>query len=397
VAQTLRGHDGWAGGVAFSPRGDRLASVGADRLVREWDLATGKEVNVIRGHMSGTATVAFSHDGQRIISGDGEVRVWEAGLDQQARTILREPLLVGVHSVAFSPDGKLLASASHDDVAIHEVATGRNRSPATPMKSYSHNPSVQFTPDGKFLATDARGGTRLWDRVTGNEVRLFPDLVPPPPGQWFSVMTSDLALSPDGTRLATVGSNLLAVWDTATARVIYKVPSTASSVAYSPDGLRIATAAVPDKERGVQASGEMKLWDAASGQELMRFTGGCVHVDFNANGTQLAAAGWDRTATVFDAQTGQVLLTLRGHTDHIRELAFHPDGRRIVTASADGTIKLWDTETGQEVLTLRGHNGPVVSVAFSPDGRYLASATDKSPSHVKIWDGGPGARILDPK
>ena len=50
-----------------------------------------------------------------------------------------------------------------------------------------------------------------------------------------------------------------------------------------------------------------------------------------------------------------------------------PDGRRLASASNDQTVKLWDASTGQELLTLKGHTDRVDSVAFSPDGRRLAS------------------------
>src|SRR5439155_12596042 len=60
------------------------------------------------------------------------------------------------------------------------------------------------------------------------------------------------------------------------------------------------------------------------------------------------------------------------------------DGRRLASASADQTVKVWDPQSGQEVLTLRGHTGPVSSVAFSPDGKHLATGShDRT---VKVWD-----------
>jgi len=55
-------------------------------------------------------------------------------------------------------------------------------------------------------------------------------------------------------------------------------------------------------------------------------------------------------------------------------VAWSPDGRRLVTASDDDTAKVWDATSGQELLTLRGHNYSVNSVAWSPDRRRIASA-----------------------
>ena len=56
-------------------------------------------------------------------------------------------------------------------------------------------------------------------------------------------------------------------------------------------------------------------------------------------------------------------------------MAFSPDGKRLASASGDQTVKVWDATSGQEMLTLKGHTDAVMSVAFSPDGKRLASAS----------------------
>jgi len=85
-------------------------------------------------------------------------------------------------------------------------------------------------------------------------------------------------------------------------------------------------------------------------------------------------------------------ITLRGHSDWVRSVAFSPDSKRLASGCGDKTIKIWDALAGGELLTLKGHSGEVSSVAFSPDGKLLASGSyDGS---IKLWDTADGKELL---
>jgi WD40 repeat protein len=91
---------------------------------------------------------------------------------------------------------------------------------------------------------------------------------------------------------------------------------------------------------------------------------------------------------ILDAQTGQELLSLKGHTSGVNSVVFSPDGQRLASSSGDpffpGEVKVWDAQTGQELLTLKA--GEFEVVVFSPNGHLLASQAN---GRVTIWDATP--------
>ena len=75
---------------------------------------------------------------------------------------------------------------------------------------------------------------------------------------------------------------------------------------------------------------------------------------------------------LWEAATGQLIRTFKGHADAVSSVAFSPDGTRLLSGSADKTLRLWDVATGRLIRTFEGHADLVSSVAFSPDGTRAA-------------------------
>lgn len=75
----LSAHDGGADAVAFSPRGDALATGGRDGAIRLWSMHDGHLIAEITGHAKPTLALAFHPRGRMLISGGGDnaLRLWE--------------------------------------------------------------------------------------------------------------------------------------------------------------------------------------------------------------------------------------------------------------------------------------------------------------------------------
>ena len=69
-------------------------------------------------------------------------------------------------------------------------------------------------------------------------------------------------------------------------------------------------------------------------------------------------------------------MVLSGHTSTVFTVVFSRQMDRLASASVDGTAKIWDAQSGEELLTLNDHHAAVLGAAFSPDGLLLATSGD---------------------
>jgi WD40 repeat protein len=161
-------------------------------------------------------------------------------------------------------------------------------------------------------------------------------------------------------------------------------------VAWSPDSSKVATAS-DDRTA--------KVWDAATGRVLLTLPVQPAilwSVTWSPDGRKIATSGRDNVPKIWDATSGQELGKLVGSPEAISDIVWSPDGKRIATASDDGVARIWDAETGRVLDALpdpaTAHQDTVSGIAWSPDSKKLA--TGGSNGTLEVWDAAKGEKLF---
>lgn len=331
---TLRGHCGLIHASAFSPDGGLLATAGgqapsaaatksesSETIV--WDVAALRPAATLHWHREAVLAVAFSPDSRWLATGsqDHTVALWnvERGLWNVVTGVHDRSLRAHagpVTSLAFRPDGSRLASAGADG-AVKLWNTLDWQPAMTLTAARTGDARIMFSPCGAYLAGvwRSRGPSIVWDAATGTEhleLRL-----------WTNEDSEDygLAFSPDGSKLAVLGTDEVRIWDLATCQVSASFTAVGSrAIAYSPGG------------------------------------------------NVLATGGWDQQTkaaiSIWDASTGVLLRQLGDHSQSVETICFSQDGRRLASAGRDGVVNLWDVSEGAGFRVHGSDDGG--GVPFSP-------------------------------
>lgn len=324
LEQVFTKHADKINALAYAPDGQSVLIAQADGTASLWDLTEGGRLPVT-GHTAAVTAAAFSLDGQLLLTGsrDSTAKLWSLdGKLQQTFSGHRGT----VHSVAFAPDGQSVLTGSADSTLKRWNIGGE------PLQTYTGHDnevlSVAFSPDGKTVLSSSEDRTaKLW-QLNGSLRHTF-----------------------SGHR----------------GRV--------NTAVFSPKGDTVLTSS-----RG----GTVKQWDAASGKELHSFSdfvqmpGSPIRMParfnsaiFMPKGDGILACEVGNTAKLWSVD-GQQQLTFQGHTDIINGLAISPDGKTVITGGWDRTAKLWDAQTGTLLATLVALDSADWAVT-TPTGLFDAS------------------------
>ena len=301
-----------------------------------------------------------------------------------------------VNSVAFSPDGRQVVSCSSDNtIKLWDAVTGREI-----RTFYGHSGevfSVAFSSDGIQVISGSEDNTiKLWDFATGREIMTF---------KGYSGRVTSVAFSPNGKQVVSVtsdwdsDSSTVKLWDISSGCEIMTFEGHSgrvTSVAFSPNGKQVVSV-TDDWDSDSGGYSIVKLWDVVTNLEILTFLepSWITSVAFSPDGKQIVSGSRDNTVQLWNAATGREIVTISrdfGEWDYVQSIAFNPDGTQAASGSQNGIIELWDIAKGSKIMPFLGHSDGVCSVAFSPDGRQIVSGSEDNT--IKLWDIATGREIM---
>jgi WD40 repeat protein len=421
ITQVSRPRATWA--AALSPNGKQIAIGSFDGTLRLWDTASGKllamhtpyatiKIPQVRQQIAHEIfSVAYSQDGRRVLTVSGDtiatlkaakgadealpfqsVRIYDTVTGEESCVL--QGLREGIASAEFSPDGTRVLTVTDNrnirTIQVNQAGTvigastgpgetervarifdARTGEPLHVLRGNWHELySATWDPGHDRICTLHDGWViRIWDATTGKETHQFVD----PLGN-----VNAAAFSPDGQRLLTWSDTRTRqnrgkgpqrmparVWDLDAGKPLFELKGSngsANFAAYSPDG----------------------KWIATTGFEANSFTSGSsLGQRSRIRDTYYA----DRTARIWNAETGKLHLVLHGHERSIEHAEFSRDSRWLVTTSEDRTARVWDLATGKEFITLRGHVDAVKTAMITPDAKQVLTVS---------WDGTARLWPVDP-
>ncbi|GIW79873.1 MAG: hypothetical protein KatS3mg105_1680 [Gemmatales bacterium] len=195
AAKSLPGHKDLIQALAWHPKKPVLISAGYDRLIKIWDVASGKEKGTLTDHSDAVYGLAFSPDGSHFASAsaDRTVKVWNAEDGKRLYTLGEST--DWLYTVAWRPNANEVAAAGVDQ-SIRVWRIGPN-GPKLVHSTYAHEApvtSLLYSPDGKSLYSLSEKGTaKKWDASRIMERQVYPT-------QREAVLA--FAVRPDGKQLA---------------------------------------------------------------------------------------------------------------------------------------------------------------------------------------------------
>jgi eukaryotic-like serine/threonine-protein kinase len=365
-------HIDYVSHAAFSSDGKKVVTASHDRMVRVWDVETGRALTSAMAHTSGLERVSFGASDETVCALCYDGTVWKWQVSGAPLSPVNTKGGDYSQSAAFAADVGLVGVGIRGENGQWRLDLIRPETGEIELTIPVQDTVGMLTID----SSSRRLAYRLGDMVEVRELATGERVCDPIEFPFGGI--GELSFSPQGNRLAVASvwtpAKILLLDDPET-NVIDLGVQNLRTIQFSPDGQFVATSS----EGGVS-----RLWDAGTGEEVGEIAQNGSARAFSNDGRFIAIVQGER-AYLFDREINHWLQGQIQHDSQIQEFVFSQDSRWVATASMDETVQVWRVEPKELTFVTRlWHHSAVNAVQFDPLGRFLATGTEDS--KVRLWD-----------
>ena len=413
--------------LCFSSDGQLLAcvsaintdgtTVGTSDFISVWNVKSGKQIATLKGSTAVVHTLDFSPCGQLLAAGDasGILHEWDIATGKQVQmsskyaekpqeTYVPLPVVIP----AYSPSG-----------VLHNIGRSQGKTRIT-LWNVEHSEKLNTLKHHQDIQNIYFSKGITWNRDSQKPVVVFTSvrdinvwtLDNPNSVVTASIDTASVesvAFSPDGQTLANVSrGGFSTCWDVSKKQARQHLPAKVHIHFFSPSGNIRALSSVENR---------VYVWDIETNETIATLAEHPkkVNTAAYAHTNEVWATG-DIAGNLYVSDRKGKQITLSGHTASIESLAFSPNGNQLVSISKDKTARVWDIPSGKEVASLplnqleserylgdlhqkqrlrktqlaRSESGDttqpsveIKAIAFSPRGDIIAGGLSRE---IRLWD-----------
>ncbi|NET91215.1 MAG: hypothetical protein F6K45_24510 [Kamptonema sp. SIO1D9] len=332
--------------VSFSPQSNLIVAASEDGNLKIWNFE-GQEIDSFKHQLQDILLTSISSDGTTIaaINIDGKIKIWKRDTQENySFQLFLEPDFPYVSAFNFSVDGNPIAAAGENAIgenAINYTVKIWNLEGQDPIIL---NPnwtvtSLNFSPNSDTIILTEGSEVTFWS-LEGEKFDDFSD---------FGVTGS--VFSPDGSRIATFGSNIgdIKLWNNFNGRweieaTLIGHSYTIHDVSFNPINSNMLVS--------VSADNTVKVWDLEGVQpaKFRTVNGSLGNISLSPNGKFIATVNADRSLKIWDLE-GNLQKSFSEEISSFSKITFSSDGKKIVSSHRN-KVQIWHTETGENQIII---------------------------------------------